>query len=297
MSQIVHLPPYHVDAVAHAVPSSGIDWHLSGYGIPSLWAKTQGEGVQVAVLDTGVCEAHPVFYGAGLMHRNFTKDCSPFDTNGHGTHVAGIVAGRGPMMGVAPKADILSLKVLGNDGAGSMDAVARALYFAVEIGCHVVVMSLGAPVGSSHLEKAVLAASKAGVPVVCAAGNDGGRVSYPAAYGYTIAVGAVDERGQVCEFSCRGREVDVAAPGHKIRSAWCHGGYATLSGTSMAAPFVAGVLALATAHCGGRPLGLQARAIIAQTSTDAGPPGKDNDYGWGLISPASMLQEGVCKIL
>jgi subtilisin family serine protease len=297
MSQIVHLPPYHVDAVAHAVPSSGIDWHLSGYGIPSLWAKTQGEGVQVAVLDTGVCEAHPVFYGAGLMHRNFTKDCSPFDTNGHGTHVAGIVAGRGPMMGVAPKADILSLKVLGNDGAGSMDAVARALYFAVEIGCHVVVMSLGAPVGSSHLEKAVLAASKAGVPVVCAAGNDGGRVSYPAAYGYTIAVGAVDERGQVCEFSCRGREVDVAAPGHKIRSAWCHGGYATLSGTSMAAPFVAGVLALATANCGGRPLGLQARAIIAQTSTDAGPPGKDNDYGWGLISPASMLQEGVCKIL
>lgn len=297
MSQVVHLPPYHVDAVAHAASSSGIDWHLSGYGIPSLWAKTQGEGVRVAVLDTGVCEAHPAFYTAGLMHRNFTKDCTVFDTNGHGTHVAGIVGGRGEMKGVAPKTTIISCKVLNNDGTGSMDAVARAIHFAVEFNCHIIVMSLGAPVGSAHLEKAVMAAQAAGIPVVCAAGNDGGRVSYPAAYGYTIAVGAVDENRQICEFSCRGREIDVAAPGHKIRSAWLHGGYATLSGTSMAAPFVAGILALATANCGGKPIGSQAREILRQTSTDLGPPGKDNDYGWGLISPAAILEQGVCSIL
>jgi subtilisin family serine protease len=110
-------------------------------------------------------------------------------------------------------------------------------------------------------------------------------------------VGAVDENRQVCEFSCRGREIDVAAPGHKIRSAWVHGGYATLSGTSMAAPFVAGVLTLATAENGCRPLGSQAREIIRQTSTDMGPPGKDNDYGWGLINPSAILEQGVCKIL
>jgi subtilisin len=297
MSQVVHLPPYHVDAVAHAVPSSGIDWHLSGYGIPSLWARTQGEGVRVAVLDTGVCEAHPAFYGAGMLHRNFTKDCTAFDTNGHGSHVAGIIAARGEMMGIAPKASVISCKVLGNDGSGSMDAVSRAVHFAVEWGCHIIVMSLGAPVGSARLEKAILAASDAGVPVVCAAGNDGGPVSYPAAYGHTIAVGAVDENRQVCEFSCRGREIDVAAPGHKIRSAWVHGGYATLSGTSMAAPFVAGVLTLATAENGCRPLGSQAREIIRQTSTDMGPPGKDNDYGWGLINPSAILEQGVCQIL
>lgn len=297
MSQIVHLPPYHVDAVIHADSSSGIDWHMSGYGIPSLWARTQGEGVRVGVLDTGVAEAHPAFYGAGNMHRNFTKDCTAFDTNGHGTHVAGIIGGRGPMMGIAPKADILSCKVLGNDGCGSMDAVARAVLFAVEFGCKVIVMSLGAPVGSDRLEKAIMAAAAANVPVVCAAGNDGGKVSYPAAYGHTIAVGAVDEKGQVCEFSCRGREIDVAAPGHRIRSSWLNGGYATLSGTSMAAPFVAGVLALATANCGGKPLGQKALEILRQTSTDAGTPGRDNDYGWGLINPGAILEEGVCKIL
>ena len=297
MTTVVHLPPYHVDAVAHAAPSSGIDWHLSGYGIPSLWARTQGEGVQVAVLDTGVCEGHPCFYGAGMMHRNFTKDSVPFDTNGHGTHVAGIIAGRYEVMGIAPKAKVLSLKVLGNDGCGSMDSVARAVIAAVELGSHVIVMSLGAPIGSAALEKAIALADAADVPVVCAAGNDGGRVSYPAAYGSTIAVGAVDEQGRVCEFSCRGREIDVAAPGHKIRSAWVNGGYATLSGTSMAAPFVAGVLALATASRGGARLGWTARDLIRQTSTDAGPPGKDNDYGWGLITPHAMLETGICQIL
>ena len=297
MTQVVHLPPYHVDAVAHAAPSSGIDWHLSGYGVPSLWAKTQGEGVRVAVLDTGICEAHPAFYGAGVMHRNFTKDAVQFDTNGHGTHVAGVIGGRNDLMGIAPKCSLLSCKVLGNDGAGSMEAVARAIQFAVEWNVHVIVMSLGAPIGSASLEKAIIAAEKADIPVVCAAGNDGGRVSYPAAYGSTIAVGAVDEKGQICEFSCRGREIDVAAPGHKIRSAWVGGGYATLSGTSMAAPFVAGVLALATAYRGGVRLGWTAREMIRQTSTDAGPPGKDNDYGWGLIAPAAILDSGCCQIL
>lgn len=297
MSQIVHLPPYHVDAVAHAVPSSGIiDWHLSGYGIPSLWAKSQGEGVRVAVLDTGVCQGHPAFYGAGMMHRNFTKDAVPFDTNGHGTHVAALIGGRIDLLGIAPACEILSCKVLGNDGVGSMDSVARAILFAVEFNCHIIVMSLGAPVGSARLEQAILAADKADIPVVCAAGNDGGRVSYPAAYGSTIAVGAVDERGQICEFSCRGKEIDVAAPGHKIRSAWVNGGYATLSGTSMAAPFVAGVLALATSARGSR-LGWTARELIRQTSTDVGAPGKDNEYGWGLISPSAILDTGCCQIL
>lgn len=297
MTRTVHLPPYRVDAVAHAALSSGIDWHLSGYGIPPLWEHTQGEGVRVAILDTGICEGHPAFSGAANMHRNFTTDCSPFDTNGHGTHVAGIIGGRGPMMGVAPKVTLLSCKVLGNDGSGSMDAVARAVLFAVEFDADLIVMSLGSPMGSARLEQAINAAAKADVPVICAAGNDGGSVSYPAAYGTTIAVGAVDREGRICDFSSRGREIDVAAPGCQIRSAWLAGGYATLSGTSMAAPFVAGALALATAQRKGERLGKLARDLIRDTSTDAGTPGKDNDYGWGLISPAAIMEQGVCEII
>jgi subtilisin family serine protease len=289
---IVHLPPYRVDAVAYAAPSSGVDWHLSAYGIPSLWLNCQGEGVQVGVLDTGVEPGHPALEGRVLEHRNFTTDYTPYDTNGHGTHVAGILAAHGPLQGIAPQATILSCKVLGNDGAGPMRAVAEAVTYAVDKGCQLIVMSLGAPMGSGSLEMAIRYAYSSGVTVVCAAGNDGGRVSYPAAYGETVGVGAVDRDGRLCEFSCRGNEIDVAAPGWQIRSSWVNGGYATLSGTSMAAPFVAGVLALACSQRGGKMLGSTVKDILKETSADAGPPGKDSLYGWGLIGPSAILGLG-----
>lgn len=294
---LVHLPPYRVEAVAHALPSSGIDWSISAYGLPALWGKHQGAGVRVGVLDTGVDDTHPALAGVVVDHRNFTKDCSPADTNGHGTHVAGIIAARGPMTGVAPQSEIVSCKVLNNNGAGSLEAVAKAILFAVEAKCNILVMSLGAPIRTADLSDAVKAADEAGVIMVCAAGNDGGKVSYPAAFDQTIAVGAVDRVGGVCEFSCRGREIDVAAPGEEITSCWLGGGYATLSGTSMAAPFVAGVLALALEQMPPPRGSSKARAVIQNTSVDAGSPGHDPLYGWGLISPSSVLDSSTKAIV
>lgn len=287
---LVHLPPYRVEAVAQALPSSGLDWSISAYGLPALWSRRQGAGVRVGVLDTGVDDTHPALQGAVVEHRNFTRDCSPSDTNGHGTHVAGVIAARGPMTGVAPKAEILSCKVLNNNGSGSLESVARAILFAVEAGCHIVVMSLGAAVRSAELTEAVRIADEAGMIMVCAAGNDGGAVSYPAAYPQTIAVGAVNRAGAICEFSCRGREIDVAAPGEEITSCWLGGGYATLSGTSMAAPFVAGTMALAREGTPEPRGGSASRAVLRNTSVDAGAPGFDPLYGWGLISPKSILE-------
>lgn len=290
---VAHLPPYRVDAVAYALPPRGIDWSLSAYGLPSLWQKSQGEGVRVAILDTGIEPGHQSLQGAVTEHRNFTSDASPYDTNGHGTHVAGVVAARGELTGVAPKATLVSCKVLNNDGCGSMDGVARAILFAAEHGCKVAVLSLGSPIGTARLEEAVKKAAAAGMILVCAAGNDGGKVSYPAAYGETVAVGAVDRKGRICEFSCHGREIDVAAPGEQITSTWIGNGYATLTGTSMAAPFVAGVLALAVARCPHT----RTDELLRLSCTDAGPPGRDDSYGWGLINPMAMLGEEVCKVL
>lgn len=294
---LVHLPPYRVEAVAHALPSAGIDWAVHAYGLPALWSRHQGAGVRVGVLDTGIDDAHPALIGAVKEHRNFTKDCSHIDTNGHGTHVAGIIAARGPMTGVAPKCELLSCKVLNNNGAGSLDAVAKAILFAVESGCQILVMSLGAPVSSGRLSEAVQEAARAGVVLVCAAGNDGGKVSYPAAYSEALAVGAVGKDGSVCEFSCRGQEIDVAAPGEEITSCWTGGGYATLSGTSMAAPFVAGVLALAATQAPGGKIGQHANAVLQNTCVDVGAPGHDPLYGWGLINPANIVSDSIKVIV
>lgn len=293
---LVHLPPYRVEATSLTLAPGECDWGVSGYGIPSLWQRHQGEGVRVGVIDTGVEPDHPGLLGCVKEHRNFTLDESPFDTNGHGTHVAGIIAARGSMKGVAPKAEVISCKVLNHSGAGSIDAVARAVEFCVEAKCCIVVMSLGSPIGTDRLAMVCEKAYRAGVALVCAAGNDGGRVSYPALYASTIGVGAVDRDGNVCEFSCRGKEIDVAAPGYQITSCWIGGKYATLSGTSMAAPFVAGVLALAVCECGCEHVAQNARKILQQTSSDRGPPGHDTDYGWGLINPSAIL-DGKCQVI
>ena len=293
---LVHLPPYRVEAVAHALPSTGIDWSISAYGLPALWSRHQGAGVRVGILDTGIDPTHTDLAGAVVGYHNLTKDCTPYDTNGHGTHVAGVVGARGQMRGVAPQCEILSVKVLGNNGTGSLEGVANGVLFALESGCHIIVMSLGAPAITKNLEAAIRKASVAGVTIVCAAGNDGGRVSYPAAMEETIAVGAVDRDGKVCEFSCRGKEIDVAAPGAEITSCWIGGGYATLSGTSMAAPFVGGVLTLAASDVKNHLLGHHARPILKNTSTDVGEPGHDPLYGWGLVNPASVL-DGSSKVI
>jgi subtilisin family serine protease len=292
MSDFSHLPPYSVDLVH--VPHSaqdGVDWALASYGIPALWQHTRGEGVTVAVIDSGIAP-HPSLTNV-IDVRNFTSDSEPYDTLGHGTHVAGIIgAVTGSAKGIAPAVQLVGLKVLGHSGMGSNQAVAEAVLHAVERKVDIVCMSLGSPGPSSMVHKAVQMAEQAGVIVVCAAGNDGGSVNYPAAFQETIAVGAVDHEGNVCPYSSRGKEIVVAAPGENITSTWVGAGYACVSGTSMAAPFVAGVLSLwvSAQKREGSPIS-HASAVdaLSKTSTDVGPAGKDDESGWGLVDPHRMV--------
>lgn len=292
MSGYVHLPPYRVD-LKHVPKSAqdGVDWGLVSYGIPSLWKQSQGEGVTVAVVDSGIAP-HPALTNV-FDRRNFTSDSETFDTLGHGTHVAGVIgAVSGAATGIAPKCKILSLKVLGHSGMGSNDAVAVAVRYAADAGVDLVCMSLGSPSPSDHVHQAIQYAHGKGVIVVCAAGNDGGAVNFPAAFSEVIAVGAVDRNGNACEFSSRGKEIEVAAPGQDITSTWLGGGYATISGTSMAAPFVVGVLALyVSAH--GKTNHKGAMDALAETCRDVGEPGHDETYGWGLLDPKRLLGQKV----
>lgn len=293
MSEYVHLPPYRVEF--GSVPLSdkdGVDWGLSAYGIPDLWKQSKGEGVTVAVIDSGVAK-HSSLVDAVADYRNFSSDGCAEDTLGHGTHVAGIIGARsGLAQGIAPASNLLSLKVLGHSGMGSNEAVRQAVLHAADAKADIICMSLGSPKPDEKLHAAIQYACRAGVIVVCAAGNDGGSVNFPAAFQETIGVGAVDRQGNACEFSSRGKEIVVAAPGQDITSTWLADGYATISGTSMAAPFVAGTLALwaSSAKKKGEKID-HAKVIsaLAKTCRDHGEAGHDSLYGWGLIDPHRLL--------
>jgi subtilisin family serine protease len=265
---------------------------VAGYGIPGLWKHTKGEGVTVAVIDSGVAP-HTALKDVVVDYRNFSSDSDVYDTLGHGTHVAGVIGAKsGLAKGIAPGAKLISMKVLGHSGMGSNEAVATAVTHACEAKVDLVCMSLGCARPDARVHEAIRRATAAGVIVVCAAGNDGGAVNYPAAFTETIAVGAVDKEGNVCQFSSRGKEIVVAAPGQDITSTWLAEGYATISGTSMAAPFVTGVLALwaSDAKKSGKKLDASAALkALSETCRDAGPHGRDPEYGWGLLDPHKLL--------
>lgn len=226
-----------------------IPWGVRRVGAPDVWPETRGAGVRVAVVDTGIDATHPDLEGRVTGGYGATGE-GWHDANGHGTHVAGTVAaaGRpGGVAGVAPEAELLAVRVLGPFGEGSLSDLLDGLGWCLGCGVHVVNLSLGAKEGHPLMEKAVARLIEAGIVVVAAAGNSGpgpDTLEYPGACPGVISVGAISPGGEVAPFSSRGRRLSVSAPGVGILSTWPGGEYRRLSGTSMAAPHVAGVAAL-----------------------------------------------------
>ncbi len=253
------LPPIQKNAIAKNLDElktfaddtpERIDWAGSILGIPDVWRLTQGEGVKVAILDTGIDLDHPDLKDAIVDSKDFTGD-GVEDLNGHGSHCAGIVGARlngVGFVGVAPKSELLIGKVLNNKGSGSLPWAAEGIYWAVDKGADIISMSLGASMSHPSVFKAVQFALFYGKVVICAAGNEGklftNSIGYPGRYGGVITIASHDSNGNPSGFSSNGGEVDFMAPGSKIWSTYMNGEYATLSGTSMATPFVAGLAAL-----------------------------------------------------
>jgi subtilisin family serine protease len=304
------LPPYRVEATfAPMALTEIIDWGLALLHVPDHWKQTQGDGVRVALLDSGIDESHPDLAAAIDEARDFTQSRrGPADRNGHGTHVAGIVAARQNnrgVIGVAPQSRLLIAKVLGDDGIGNSAAVAAGVDWACDHGASIISMSLGSPQPDVQLRQAIERAAAKGVFVIAAAGNAGrpNSVNYPARWRETVAVAAVDRNGQLSRFSSRGPQIDIAAPGQDVLSTFRNGGYAKLSGTSMAAPFVAGVVALLIAlHRGATDARTPLQSIddllehLYRTASDAGAIGHDPGYGWGLINPDGLLLRESCPL-
>lgn len=226
--------------------------------VSSLWNKSKfGEGIRIAVIDTGADITHPDLQGQIESVRNFTTDDNSnpnivTDYIGHGTHVSGIIGanqnGTG-IMGIAPKSKLLILKALSKNG-GQYPWIVNAVNYAIEQKVDIINMSLGGKYNDPNLHEAIKRAVNNGILVVCAAGNDGDGNSdtieknYPACYPEVISVGAVSLSNNVCSFSVSNDEVDLVAYGDNVVSLANNGQYCRMSGTSMASPIVAGILAL-----------------------------------------------------
>jgi len=274
-------------------------WALDQFDFEPVWPRGNGSGVCVAVVDSGVKNDHPDLTGRVVASNDWTGEGTAAAGH-HGTHVAGIIAAvpdnAAGVVGAAPGVDLLNAKVLTAVGAGFDSWVAAGVIWSVDQGADVVNLSLGASCvpspptitcRSSAMQLAMDYARDRDVVVVASAGNDGassGRWSYPAAFDWPIAVASISSDGTRSSFSTVADYVDVAAPGAGIRSTIANNGYADMSGTSMAAPYVTALAALARSiHP--NEMAQQIRDRIVTTTTDRGSPGWDSSYGTGVVNP------------
>ncbi len=302
-------PPRDNNKNQRYLPSDQTPWGIETvYNDPLILFTSGGDGVKVAVLDTGVTVSHPDLNGRIFDCKDFTNRRFPVidgkcsDKNGHGTHVAGIVAADAGsdnlgIYGVAPSAEILAYKVCGNNGACYADDIAFALRLAADQGANVVNMSFGTNQDITLIQDAVNYAASKGVLMVAAAGNDGpfpASLDYPAAYPSVIAVGAISQSQEVTDWSSRGvnsttepfvveeKDIEFAMPGEHVESTWNNGSYVILSGTSMASPFTAGLAAKFWQAEAENPME-STRELLRSLARDLLPSGDDDLSGFGLI--------------
>ncbi len=233
-----------------AKPGGGaqtVPWGISRIHAPQVWTQTKGNGVKVAVIDTGISHSHPdlrVTGGINLVR----PGRAPNDDNGHGSHVAGTIAAldnSAGVVGVAPNASLYAVKVLNSAGFGYCSDIIAGMAWAGSNGMKVVNMSFGGSTAcQSECETATTVVGQGTLLVAAAGNNYGGTVDYPGACPGVVAVSATTQADQLASFSSIGPEVSLAAPGATIYSTYKGSGYKTLSGTSMAAPHVSGVAAL-----------------------------------------------------
>lgn len=248
------LPKYEIEEILQLSGDQQMGWSLAAFNIPDVWNITQGEGSKIAILDSGCDLDHPdLAYNLlpGINFLNLNK--LPQDDNGHGSHSTGIIVAENNdigMIGVAPKAKVIPVKVLDDKGSGDMENVVKGIRWAVDNGADIISMSLGCPRPIQNVRKAIQYAESKGIPVFCAAGNAGktNELFYPANYKETIAVGSIDSNLMRSNFSNTGENLDFMAPGGKIFSTIPDNWYGYMSGTSMACPFVVGIAALCLSY-------------------------------------------------
>ncbi|MCB0022055.1 MAG: S8 family serine peptidase [Caldilinea sp.] len=266
---------------------------------PRAWDIGSGSGdVVLAILDTGLNGAHAEFAERVVPGYDFiNEDDDPSDDHGHGTHVAGIAAAAANNeqggAGICPQCKIMPVKVLDGGNRGTWGTVAAGIYYAVDNGARVINLSLGASATSRTIQDAVDYAEEHDVIVVASSGNAASSLPYyPAAIPWVVAVGATTDVDALWAFSNTGDHIDLTAPGYRIYSTYndltVNGGYAYMTGTSMASPYVTGLIGLVA----GMDNTLTATEIIdlmTANADDLGDEGKDASFGYGRINAYTTM--------
>ncbi len=287
-------------------PAESIGWGQEVV-LGSAAGSDGGLGVNIAVLDTGVDRTHPDLQGRIAACADYTDTSKPMvadsctDVNGHGTHMAGLIAATGGpdgigMIGMAPLASVSAFKVCDDEGNCNSDDVAVAMRDAVDAGANIIVLGLGGEQESSLVSDALQYAVDHNVMVIAAAGNDGpydDSLDWPASDSRTISVGALASDLTVADFSSRGNnaktkayhqdngDLEFVAPGVNVESTFTGGTYAILSGTSMSSAVVAGLAARVWQADDEHPASAT-RTVLHSLAKDIAPAGDDNASGWGV---------------
>jgi len=226
-----------------------MQWAIESIGVSALWSLTTGDSdIIVAILDTGIDNDHEDLIGKVVAEANFTTSSTVGDINGHGTHIAGIIAAESNqigVIGVAPGVKLINAKVADDRGRCQVQDLAEGIIWAVDMGADVINISIQIKEYSIGLEEAIEYAWDSGAIIIAAAGNNGSQTAvYPAAYENVIAVSAIKENGGLAPLSNYGEWVDISAPGYQIYSALPDNEYGYETGTSFAAGYISGIAAL-----------------------------------------------------
>jgi subtilisin family serine protease len=292
------------DKYVQLLQSQPVPWGVNRIDAERVWSSNTGSGVTIAICDTGIDYNHPdlatnCIFGASFV--DYTPD-DPMDDNGHGTHCAGIAAALNNdigVVGVAPQASLMPVKILNSNGGANFSWVAQGIIWAADHGADVISLSIGYSQPVLSWQNACnYAYYDKGCVVVAAAGNSGNppgkgdNVEYPGRYDSVIAVSATGSNDKRARWSSTGSDVELAAPGVDIYSTLWDDTYGYKSGTSMSCPHVSGVAALVLAgpvdptydsDNDGVWDSNEVRQKMDDTAEDLGDSGRDNWYGYGLV--------------
>lgn len=244
-----------------------------------------GQGVRIAVIDSGIVE-HPGLPKIAEFIDVTSEAGNPVPPTSHGTAVASIIAGTNPQApGIAPAATLISIRVMDSSLKADSFSVAAGLLAALDHRAHLVNLSLGSSEDNPMILEAIQLLQQSGALVIAASGNSArAQAAYPAAYPGVVSVGAVDGRGTQLEFSNYADALSITAPGYAVNAAAPGGGYIRMSGTSASTPFVTGAIAATMSTSSTILTPQQASDIVMSYTDEAGIPGPDSQYGFGILN-------------